>query len=218
MKFNKFAVLPIILLLCGIAVSGLGIYEKATSETKGYAQTVGYYNYSTVAQKEHYDSQKNSTSATTYYLTYQYAVDGEAYYVTSDYTTSFEPSYGEEIKILYDKDNPEKAVIGGPSNRSNLLIIFGIFFILGSVPFLVLLFSKKEHKIDIMGLLMGLILAVAGYGALSVICGSFSPVGIFNYIGSSFKFPMIITFLMIFAGLFAAIKSVFFKAKEETDR
>ena len=109
MKLNKFTFLPLLALLIGVFFLGLGIYETATSQTKGYAETVGYYNYSTIAEKEHYDSIKKKHYATTYYLTYQYAVDGEAYYVTSDYTTSIEPSFGEEIKVLYDTENPEKA-------------------------------------------------------------------------------------------------------------
>lgn len=212
MKINKFTFLPILALLIGVFFLGLGIYETATSDTKDYAETVGYYNYSTIAEKEHYDSIKNKHYATTYYLTYQYAVDGEAYYVTTDYTTSLEPSFGEEIAILYDAENPEQAVVGGPAKRSNFLMIFGIFFILGSLPFLVVLFgnNKKTPKIDKMGVLMGSIVAVMGYGALAIICGGFSPTKIFNYIESSFILPMIIPFLMIFAGVFAVIKGIFF--------
>lgn len=210
MKINKLTFLPILTLLIGIFFLGLGIYETATSQTKDYAETVGYFNYSTIAEKEHYDSHKNTTVATTYYLTYQYEVNGEAYYVTTDYTTSFEPSFGEEIKILYDAENPEKAVVGGPAKRNNFLMIFGIFFILGSLPFLVVLFGKQSPKIDTMGILMGSIVAVMGYGALAVICGGFSPVAIFNYIESSFILPMIIPFLMIIAGVFAVIKGIFF--------
>lgn len=212
MKLNKFTFLPILTLLIGVFFLGLGIYETVTSNTKDYAETVGYYNYSTIAEKEHYDSIKNKHYATTYYLTYQYAVDGEAYYVTTDYTTSFEPSFGEEITILYDAENPENAVVGGPAKRNNFLMIFGIFFILGSLPFLVFLFgsNKKSPKVDKMGILMGSIIAVMGYGALAIICGGFSPVVIFNYIKSSFFIPMIIPFLMIFAGVFAVIKGIFF--------
>lgn len=212
MKLNKFTFLPILALLIGVFFLGLGIYETATSNTKDYAETIGYYNYSTIAEKEHYDSIKNKHYATTYHLTYQYAVDGEVYYVTTDYTTSLEPSYGEEIRILYDAENPENAVVGGPAKRNNFLMIFGIFFILGSLPFLVFLFgnNEKSPKVDKMGVLMGSIIAVMGYGALAVICGGFSPVIIFNYIESSFIFPMIIPFLMIFAGVFAVIKGIFF--------
>ena len=212
MKLNKFTFLPILALLIGVFFLGLGIYETATSNTKDYAETIGYYNYSTIAEKEHYDSIKNKHYATTYHLTYQYAVDGEVYYVTTDYTTSLEPSYCEEIRILYDTENPENAVVGGPAKRNNFLMLFGIFFILGSLPFLLILFgnNKKSPKVDKMGVLMGSIVAVMGYGALAVICGGFSPVIIFNYIESSFIFPMIIPFLMIFAGVFAVIKGIFF--------
>lgn len=221
MKIDKFtfkvALLPLIAMLIGISILGLGIYETATSNTKDYAETIGYFNYSTIAEKEHYDSHKNATVATTYYLTYQYAVDGEAYYVTTDSPTSFVPSFGEEIKILYDEKNPENAVVGGPAKRSNGLILFGIFFILGSLPFLVILFgnNKKTPKVDKMGILMGSIIAIMGYGSLAVICGGFSPIIILNYIDSSFILPMLIPFLMIFAGVFAVVKSVFFYKKQD---
>ncbi len=216
MKIDKFtlkvSILPLLALIIGIFVLGLGIYETVTSDTKGYKETVGYFNYSTIAEKEHYDSHKNATVATTYYLTYQYAVDGEVYFVTTDSTTSFVPSFGEEIKILYDEKNPENAVVGGPAKRSNGLMLFGIFFIIGSLPFLFILFGnhKKTSNVDKAGILMGSIIAVMGYGTLAIICGGFSPVTIFNYIDSSFILPMIIPFLMIFVGLFAVIKGIFF--------
>ncbi len=112
---------------------------------------------------------------------------------------------------------PENAVIGGPSKRSNGLILFGIFFILGSLPFLVILFGNHEKapKVDKMGILMGSIIAIVGYGALAMICGGFSPIVILKYIDSSFILPMIIPFLMIFAGIFAVIKgTVFYKPKD----
>ncbi len=212
MDMKRFAVLPIITLICGIFILGLGIKEIVASDTKDYAETTGYFYCSTIAEKEHYDSQENTMIATTYYLTYEYAVDGETYYAVTDYSTSFVPSLGEEIKILYNAENPENAVVGGPAKRSNFLMIFGIFFIIGSLPFLVVLFgnNKQSPKVDKMGILMGSIVAIVGYGALAVICGSFSPVGIFKYMNSSFVFHLIIPFLMIFAGVFAVIKGIFF--------
>ena len=70
--------------------------------------------------------------------------------------------------------------------------------------------DKKTPKVDKMGILMGSIIAVMGYGALAIICGGFSPATIFNYIESSFILPMIIPFLMIFAGVFAVVKGIFF--------
>ena len=121
--------------------------------------------------------------------------------------------------MLYDTENPERAVVGGPAKRSNGLILFGIFFILGSLPFLVVLFSKgdkkKTPKVDKTGILMGSIIAIMGYGSLAIICGGFSPTVIFNYIDSSFVLPMIIPFLMIFVGAFAVIKGIFFYKKQD---
>lgn len=226
MKIDRFTLaiiaLPLIACLCGVILFGMGIFETATSSTKNYAETTGYFYSSALAEDEHYDAHKNTVSAPTYYLTYKYFVDGEEYKVTSSSPTAFVPSINEEIKILYDSENPEKAVIGGPAKRNNFLMILGIFFIIGSLPFLVVLLpnntkkkksKNKEPTIDSAGILFGSIIAVMGYGALAIICGSFSPVGIINYLDSSFTLPMIIPFLMIAAGLFSVIKSIFFYKK-----
>lgn len=225
MKFDKFSlsvlVMPLICCLIGIFVLGLGIYESVTSPVKDYAETTGYFQYSDLAEDKHYDSQKNANVSATYYLTYVYFVNGEAYEVTSDYTTAFVPSVNEEIQILYDSENPSKAVIGGTGKRSTYLTLIGIFFILGSLPFLLVLSPRKENNkkdkkkkeknsVDIMGIIFGSIIAVVGYGAVSIICGTFSPVGMLHYIDSSFTLPMLIPFLMIGVGLFSVIKSIFF--------
>lgn len=225
MKFDKFNLsvlaLPLICCLIGVFVLGLGIYESVTSPTKDYAETTGYFQYSVLAENEHYDSQKNANVSATYYLTYEYFVNGEAYKVTSTSATAFVPSVNEEIQVLYDSDNPAKAVIGGTGKRITSLILIGIFFILGSIPFLLVFFPRKEHvkkskkkevtsSVDAVGIIFGSIIAVVGYGSVSIICGTFSPVGILNYIDSSFILPMLIPFLMIGIGLFSVIKSIFF--------
>lgn len=222
MKPDKFTIatvsLPLLACLIGIIVFGIGIYETITSPTRDYAETTGYFYYSTLAEDEHYDAHKNTVSAPTYFLTYRYFVGGEEFTVTGSSPTAFVPSIDEEIKILYDAENPKKSVIGGPAKRNNALILFGIFFVLGSLPFLLILLpnrendkqkKKKKTNIDSAGILFGLIIAIVGYGTISVICGSFSPVKIINYIDSSFYFPMLIPFLMIGLGLFTVIKSIF---------
>ncbi len=228
MKFDKFNLsvlaLPLICCLIGVFLFGLGIYENVTSPTKDYTETTGYFCYSDLASAEHYDSQKNANVSATYYLTYKYFVNGESYTVTSDYTTAFVPSVNEEIQILYDSENPSKAVIGGTGKRSTYLTMIGIFFILGSVPFLFAFLPHKETEkkdkkkkaktsVNVAGVLFGSIIAVVGYGAISIICGTLSPVGILNYIDSSFVLPMLIPFLMIGVGLFSVITSIFFNKK-----
>lgn len=217
MDTKEAAFLPIITLICGIFLLCLGISETATFKTRNYVETVGYYADLTLAEEAHYDSEKQTNVEATYYLTYFYEVDGSIYFATTDYSTAFIPSRGEEIKILYDAESPENAVVGGPASGGTGLILAGIFFILGSIPFLFIIFGNNlmSPKFDIMLVLMGSIIALVGYGALSMICGSFSPAGIFKYIDSSFIFPMIIPFLMIFAGVFAVIKgTLFYKPKD----
>ena len=212
MNNKKAAILPIILLICGIFILCLGISETSALKEKNFTETVGYYTNLTLAEEAHYDSSDGAWVDDTYYLTYRFEVGGTTYFATTDYSTSLVPSVGEEIKILYDAENPENAVISSPASGGSGLILFGIFFILGSLPFLFVIFGNNTNspRFDKAGVLMGSIVAVVGYGALAMICGSFSPIGIFKYISSSFVFPIIIPFLMIFAGVFAFIKSIFF--------
>ena len=63
--------------------------------------------------------------------------------------------------------------------------------------------------------LMGSIVTVVGYGALAFICGSFSPVGMFKYLDTSFTLPLLIPILMVFVGVFAIIKgTIFYKPQD----
>ncbi len=216
MNLKSHAFLPIIVLICGIFLICLGIGEKSDFPDD-YVETVGYYIDSTLAEDAYYDPQKHTKDETTYHLTYCFEVDGKKYYTTTDYATAFRPSYGEEIKILYDEENPENAVIGGPAKSDTSLILFGIFFILGSLPFLVIIFGNnmQSTKFDKMLVLMGSIVTVVGYGALAFICGSFSPVGMFKYLDTSFTLPLLIPILMVFVGVFAIIKgTIFYKPQD----
>lgn len=215
MDTKEAAFLPIITLLCGILLIGLGIGEKADFP-KDYVETTGYFNYASLAEDEHYEDD-GAVSAATYYLTYSFYVDSKEYTVTSSSVTAFIPSLNEEIPVLYDAENPENAVIGGPAKSDTSLILFGIFFILGSLPFLVIIFGNnmQSKKFDKMLVLMGSIVAIVGYGALAIICGSFSPVGIFRYLDSSFALPLLIPILMVVAGVFGVIKgTIFYKPQD----
>lgn len=214
----KVSFLPIIALICGVVMLGIGIYKTAADPTDDYEKTVGYFYDSVLNEKEHYDSVKNENSAATYNLIYKYTVDGKEYMITTDYSTSFVPSSGTEIAIMYNPQNPDDAIIGGPTKENNILILLGIFFILCSIPFIAIIFfggkGKKEggnqRSIDLIGIIFGSISSIVGYGALCIICGSFSPVGIIKYFASSFAIPIIIPLLLIAAGVFLVIKSMFF--------
>lgn len=215
MDTKEAAFLPIITLLCGIFLIALGIGEKADFP-KDYIETTGYFSYATLSEGEHYNDD-GAVSAATYFLTYSFFVDSKEYTVTSSSATAFVPSVNEEIPILYDAENPENAVIGGPAKSDTSLILFGIFFILGSLPFLIIIFGNnmRSLKFDKMLVLMGSIVAIVGYGVLAIICGSFSPVGIFKYLDSSFAFPLLIPILMVVAGVFGVIKgTIFYKPQD----
>lgn len=241
----KFLFLPIIALLIGVFLIGLGIYEKVTSPTKGFEAATGYLCGSTLYEDEHYDAIKQESSAATYKLTYCFTVDSEKYFVTSDYSTAFVPAEGTPCEILYNPENPDEAVIGGPNKNSTQLMFIGFFFALGSLPFFIgrvgTIIPKKQSKAETskssksskkrktksdnselqfnsLGIIMSVIVMLFGYGACCMMSNSFSIKGIISYYITSFTLPMIIPILLIAAGLYTVINIIYKYFKNSNKR
>lgn len=241
----KFLFLPIIALLIGVLLIGFGVYEKITSPTKGFEAATGYLCGSTLYEGEHYDAVKQELSAATYKLTYCFTVDSEKHFVTSNYSTAFVPAEGTPCEILYNPENPDEAVIGGPNKTSNHMLFIGFFFSLGSLPFFIgsvgTIVPKKQSKAETskssksskkrktksdnselqfnsIGIIMSTIAILFGYGAFALISNSFSIKGIINYCMTSFKLPMIIPILLIAAGLYTVINIIYKYFKNSNKR
>lgn len=103
---------------------------------KGYIKTSGIYE-----SKEIYSIPDDE--GITYSLIYSYEVNGEKYYIQTDYGTSIIPKKGSTVNIYYNPKNPNEAKIIG-DKTSYIAIGFGIIFII--VPPLIFRANKKAIK------------------------------------------------------------------------
>lgn len=231
LKKQFYYILPVFCLLCGSLLLVLGIQESISASVQDWATTTGYLNNSYLYEQGRYDAAKKASSADTYKLIYSYTVGNQEYMLTTDYATAFVPAVGSETEIRYNPENPEEAVVGGPSQSNRYLIFFGMFFIIIPLFFLLpnLAYAvrhrsaaqmkkkteskrkKKKGQIDYFGVGTGLVLIVFGYGALCMIAGTYSIPGIAAYFASSFTVPLFIPLLLIAAGIFLLVKLAFFK-------
>lgn len=154
-----------IVFILGILMLFIGIKDtyKLNQKTKNYITTKGYYN-----DYEIYISDKDGT---TYKLTYIYIVDGIEYEVSTDYGTNYIPDKNSVRDVKYNPDNPSKSMLVGLNNKK-VLIYFGAFFVLGSIPFILVglmmlgLFDKV--KIDIIGTYVGFAFLIVGIGIVLI--------------------------------------------------
>lgn len=213
-----------IFLIVGLVLIFFGVKDSFSQsrETKGYRETTGYLSDYTLKKESEYDPVRKRTSAATYALEYRYTVDGREYTVFTDYSTSILPELGSSRDIRYDPDNPEKAVLTGP-NKNFSMVFLGILFSLGAILFLWIMLApvkrkkKKQPVLQPALLLFGLIFVLFGYGALYMITGEVSPVGIIAYYRTSFVFPLLIPPLLIVAGVWVCVNS-FRPSKAVRDR
>ena len=176
-------------------------YETADGQLSDY----------TLASPGGYDSVRRKHSSATYYLTYTYFVDNVPYTVTTDYSTGNVPSLGSARTVYYDASDPENAILGGNSG-SSMLILLGAMFILIPMLFIAVFCASMgwlpKTKIDLPGLLAGGIMVAIAAGFLSMI-----------ETGSRFNPFLLIPWLMIIAGGWVVIRSIFFPGagQEESD-
>lgn len=232
--------LPLICFLCGVGLTGYGIYQTVTDETKGFQSTTGYYDGKILESEGGYDAHKQTHSAPTYKLFYIYTVDGEEYRIKTDYSTSFVPDYGTPTEILYNPQNPEQAKVGGPNKENRMLIFMGIFFLFGSSVFLIPIgkallpekpkqksrgknsekvkSKKKKRNIDWMLFYIGVFFVIIGYVILSMISGTYSLLGIVQYFKTSFIFPLLIPLVMMAGGCLAIYQAFFADRKSKNGK
>lgn len=73
-----------------------------------------------------YDNENDSEM---YYLIYEYVVEEKRYTVTTNYSTSKLPYYGDEKTIYYDLENPSNGHVDS-SSSDYFIIIFGVVFMI----------------------------------------------------------------------------------------
>lgn len=185
--------------------------------SRDYETTEGYFCDYEVYSEGGYDAVRRRHTNDTYRLFYTYQVDGQEYTVSTDMGLGMLPDDGSVKTIQYNPENPEDAFISGPNSHS-FKIFFGMFFIAIPSFFIWLLkpekkkSNKKQKKtaIDGVGTAIGLTLMFFSYGMLYFITGELSPIGIVNFYRTSFIVPMAIPILLIAAGGYLFLRSLFF--------
>lgn len=213
MKFQKIVTgfLLSVSFICGIVMLFFGI--KETTElgirTKGYVETEGYLS--------DYAVYSSDDDGTTYRLIYAYTVDEMEYTVSTDYGTGTIPPMNTARKIMYDPADPAKAVVAGGS--SNAMLMFGgvMFTAVPVVIFLGILVITGRLDIsgfDFLGFIIGIVLIAVSYIVIYIISGSLSLVKAFEHMGFLTAIPA----MLIAAGAFVIIKTVFLGIKERSKR
>ena len=197
--------------ICGIIMLFFGIKETAELgiRMKGYVETEGYLSDYTVYSAD--------DDETTYRLIYAYTVDGTEYTVSTDYGTGTIPPMNTAHKIMYDPADLAKAVVA--SGSSNAMLMFGgvMFTAVPVVIFLGILVITGRLDIsgfDFLGFIIGIVLIAVSYIVIYIISGSLSLVKAFEHMGFLTAIPA----MLIAAGAFVIIKTVFLGIKERSKR
>jgi hypothetical protein len=198
--------------LCGLYLifqGGTELYQRYVT-TQNYQETTGYFS--------DYDIYHSDEDDTTYRLIYTYQVDGQEYTVATDYGSGYLPKRGSESTVKYDPQQPEKAVLGGVSRGISFLFI-GLLFLLVPVfmalGLLWLLGPDRPWLLPIIEIGMGAMMLFFGAGVYYLLCnGSFSPKAGWENGGPWILIPL----LMMIAGIFQVVRSIFFRNKAKTKR
>lgn len=213
MKFQKIVTgfLLSVSFICGIIMLFFGIKETTELgiKMKGYVETEGYLS--------DYAVYSSDDDGTTYRLIYAYTVDEMEYTVSTDYGTGTIPPMNTARKIMYDPADPAKAVVAGGS--SNAMLMFGgvMFTAVPVVIFLGILVITGRLDIsgfDFLGFIIGIVLIAVSYIVIYIISGSLSLVKAFEHMGFLTAIPV----MLIAAGAFVVIKTVFLGIKERSKR
>lgn len=213
MKFQKIVTgfLLSVSFICGIVMLFFGIKETTELgiKMKGYVETEGYLS--------DYAVYSSDDDGTTYRLIYAYTVDEMEYTVSTDYGTGTIPPMNTARKIMYDPADPAKAVVAGGS--SNAMLMFGgvMFTAVPVVIFLGILVITGRLDIsgfDFLGFIIGIVLIAVSYIVIYIISGSLSLVKAFEHMGFLTAIPA----MLIAAGAFVIIKTVFLGIKERSKR
>ncbi len=211
MKNKKGATLIfVVVMLIGATLISCGVMSSIRNKeyTKYYVETKGVF------------SGADKYSEDTYSLEYEYVVDGEKYYISTDYSTGIIPKEGTTKTIRYNPDNPEEAVIGGETTNMIFYVIGFMFFFIPLV-FIITKSNEKEEnemkrktKEKLMPILIGLIFAGVGIGFYILMCSGGDDLSLksaWDTAGFIIVIPIIFTVL----GVYVTISSILpRKAKE----
>lgn len=188
----------------GLFLEGITSTIRYKEKTEDYESVEGYY-------KEYERHERNSVRRGrryTYYLIYEYHVDGVAYTVKTDYGSGVIPEVGTPKEILYNPANPAEAVITGVNGPKTMLFVGLMFIMVPSV--MVLAFLAAIGKLgnlgfNIMDIIIGFVMLVFGFGFLYFMADGFSIIELFKRFGPFALIPLmfiVVAFFLFKRGLF----------------
>lgn len=198
--------LVICVLISGLVCLVIGIKDtyQTKKKTQNYLTTTGYF-------KDYEIYSSSNKDKPTYRLIYIYEIDGQEYSLKTDYGSGSIPSENSEREIKYNPNNPSEAVFTG-TNRNSGLIYFGVFFILGSMVFVLIFLSTFDVfaniKFNVIGLYVGFVLLIVGIGIIAFQMGEVSTL---IEVIKRMKFWILIPLMFIIVGIFQIIKCLFFE-------
>lgn len=223
MKTNKkgediaWIIIEIIMIIIGIVMLVFGvkaIIEK-NIETKDYIKVEATF----------VSADMEDAEGATHSLEYEYIVDGETYYVSTDYYTSIIPKEGSTKSVKYNPENPGESIITGFGEES-MIVLLGFMFV--GIPLVILTSSSnkkdkasknvKKIKSLITSLLISIVIFGVGFGFCYIMClgtGGFNIWEAFKSSGGLIIIPLVFMILgvyMFFASFFAKrVKNVIVK-------
>lgn len=219
MRVNKkrddiaWIIIEIFMIVIGIVIIVFGIKGiiNENIETKNYIKV----------EAKFVGTDSEDSEGGTYSLLYEYIVDGEAYYISTDYYTSIIPKEGSIKTIKYNPGNPDDAVIAGFGEKS-LVLVLGFMFV--GIPLIILMASSnkkdksspsvKKFKSFITSLLISLVIFGIGFGFCYIMC-----LGTDNFsIWEAFKNSgglIIIPLVFMIVGIYSLFVTLFGKKVKE---
>ena len=212
MKLN-FKKIVIVLLFASALISGvillfIGIKDSVSLaiKTKDWFDAPGYFcDYSVY--------NVDNDGKTTYRLRYVFYSGGAEYFVETDYGSEVIPEIDSVRTVLYEPENPENAVIKG-GTASSVYITIGFMFTF--IPlFMIICWLWINDKIKIPVRLFdftaGFLIFVVGEFCIYMMSGSAFPWKAFVSMG----FLALIPSIMVAAGVFQMVKTVYIDLKEK---
>ncbi len=207
MRNKKGAALILVgIMLIGATLIAGGVMSSIRNKeyTKYYVETKGVLSGTDIYSSD-YDGE-------TYSLEYEYVVDGEKYYISTDYGTGIVPKEGTTKTIRYNPDNPNEAVIAGNTTSVIFYVIGFMFFF---IPMVLIMAesnqkedtNKRKAKERIMPILIGIIFAGIGIGFYILMCSGTDDLSLKSAFDTA-GFIAVIPLLFVLLGVYVAISSI----------
>lgn len=203
---QKFLNIVSFVLGIGLFLEGITETIRYNKKTEDYESTQGTYIECEIYREARHVGRRYRSA--TYTLIYEYQVEGVRYTVKTDHGTGAIPKIGSVQEILYNPENPAEAVVTG-TNKPKILLFVGLLFIL--VPsIMVLAFFAVSGKLgrysfNIMDIIIGSVMLLAGFGVFYMIAGGFSVAELFQRAGPFALIPLMfiaVAFFLFWRGLF----------------